>query len=260
MIGNKESVLVVDKDKLFDGDTALFYGFRPAGGVDYRSVILASPDFQTHKHSPNVSNLKNIVVCCFIVNPDTGLLSIYRTDPDNKKHSKYSLLEHSQSNSPSISDYNLINFGSWSCSYSGHISHIDPSLKDPLLESRISDLEKGVLLTKTQDGEIVDGKILRSDLLGYIHPPVPKSKDPNLQSALVQEHFVLVYVLQTDASSVVKKDARSSQVIDLYSLREKIRVAELESARGKTHLSFDNWTKQSMHALAKYIHDISRKI
>jgi len=275
MVRGKEQVkqvLAVDTDTLFND--GIFYGFQPAGSVDYRSIILANSDFQTHEHTSDVSTFKNIVVCCFIINADTGLLSIYRNDPDNKKRSKYSQSdsqsEYLPSDSPSnsnflnISDRGMINFGSWSCGYSGHVTNIDASLTDPLLENRISDLEKELILQKAQNGEVqngesVDGKILRSDLLGYIHPPIPTSKDANLQSAMIQEHFVLVYALQTDASSVIKKDARSNHMIDIYNLREKIHISESESAKGKNHLLFDTWTKQSMHALNKYINDMKRE-
>jgi hypothetical protein len=243
MTGNNKDIIVVNKNALFEGNT-LFYGFRSAESVDYESIILGKTELRPHEEESYLSDFKQLVVCCFIVNKDKGLISAYSNDSLSKKcHDSY------------VSG-SKFSHGYWICSYNYHTKSIDSSvsidgsvddgLSNPLLLSGLADLKKEINM---------DGKFLDAKLLGYINGSSNSSlKDADLteQERIRRNHFMIVYALNTDAERVVKTGAGSSEMINMFDLRERVLAFKFPPGRSRACAEFDSSTQQSIYALMNY--------
>ncbi len=227
---NTNQFTVVPKASLF-GKEKEFDGFMPAKEKDFESIIIndykpvSNPD---SVGSPYLNSCKQIVTCCYIVNPESELISLYRS----------SRLRNNGNNPGPDS----LPSGMWSCLYTNHLPSIKEAIDNPFVTGNPI---HATMLTQLSNSVFVDEGVIDSNphLLGYVN---------FLSNEATQAHFGLIYVLSTNAHIVGKKDADINKMVSLNTVDNLV-------CRGPAynqHLSWSFWGDKSYAPLKKHLIDL----
>jgi predicted NUDIX family phosphoesterase len=226
---NTNEFTIVPKSSLF-GDKEEFNGFMPANEKDVESIIIndyiavSNPD---SVGNPYLNSCKQIVTCCYIVNPKLKQLSFYRSS---------NLKNRPNSGSPFLPP------GQWSGLYTNHLASIKEAIEDPFVtgnpihHTMLKQLSNSVFV----EGGFID--VNTPHLLGYVNV---------LSNETTQAHFGLIYVLSTNANLVGKKNADFNKMVSVNTID---RIANEGSQTGHC-LSWSFWGDKSYEHLKKHLLD-----
>ena len=89
--------------------------------------------------------------------------------------------------------------------------------------------------------------------MGYINGLVPKEGDMSEQERILQEHFMIIFALRTNAVGVVKPDALASKMVTIDDLKKIIKSSETAFRDSNPCSRLELYTRQSLYPLEKYI-------
>ena len=168
MGNNDQEIIVVARETLFA--EKYFQGFIPAKDFDFESVILNNFKYERRGNAEENPDLKQPIAYCLIVNKTTGKVFIYQRSAIDGEYNEKRLQ------------------GKWSWGVGGHMERYDVGDEHPIRASMLRELEEEVK---------IDGSI-DSRVLGYINDD---------ETAVGKVHFGILYLIETDAASIVANDA-----------------------------------------------------
>jgi predicted NUDIX family phosphoesterase len=200
-------IMVVERDILFDKNDS-FHGFRDADcNIPYEKRILGNYTFKRRGDMENNPSFKQPIAYCIIVNIQRRKFFVYQRDSKNAD--------------PRITS-------NWSWGVGGHIEQVD-------IKEDVNPLYDSMLREISEEVKFVDGKIIGTELLGYIND------DTN---SIGSVHFGLLYLLMTDAEDVQMNSNELQSGRMVYPQR-------LEILYDDESCGIDTWSRIAMIPLRK---------
>lgn len=177
---NEIMIMVVDREKLFDGYS--FNGFLEYGKFDYEKKILENFRYMKRGIAEKDFSKKQPIAYAIIVNKKTKKIFVYQRSDSSKDHG----------------DERLEN--KWSWGVGGHIEKIDEKHQNPIIHSMLREIKEEV---------DIKGRI-KTKILGYINDD---SND------IGKVHFGILYLVEIDGSVKPKsKELKMGKMIDIDKL------------------------------------------
>ena len=177
-------IMVVKTEILLRSD--YFEGFVPANKIDYQSKILENFEWMERKSAENNPLYKQPIAYMMIVNPHLKQVFVYQRSSKDEKYPEKRLQ------------------GNYSWGLGGHIEKSDIRGENPIIASRLRELEEEVC---------IKGRVV-INLLGFIN---------NDTNEVGKVHFGILYIVETDAT-VVKPNALEVESGALMPLEEIDRI------------------------------------
>lgn len=220
MSKSDQKIVVVNNDYLFGKERSeYFQGFRLKEEVDYENRILNNLEImrrgsdkepKDHKEGNAELNFdfKQPIGYMMVVNPDTKKVFAFQRSSKDKHYGESRLQ------------------GKWSWGVGGHIEPIDTKYGNPIVESRLRELEEEVY---------INGKIKSVNVLGYINDDM---------DSVGKVHFGILYLIEINGN-VSPKDNEMAR-------GEMLSINELEEICSSDKVEVENWSRIALDALKKY--------
>lgn len=221
-MGNPEQIIMtVPTERLFRDKP--FVGFSPASAYDYESQILLHYRWRrrgTENEDPKISaeadpTHRQPILYALIVNPKSKRVFAYQRSSDKTEYQEPRLQ------------------GNWSWGVGGHVERIDAREQNPLTASLDRELAQEVKISE---------EITGIHKLGFI----------NDTNAVGQVHFGVLYLVETDATSVLPGKDKEMATGRLHTIEELENILET-ARRAPTECVVEGWSKIAFEPLTRYL-------